>query len=90
MALKRTEAMVRRLSRSPDQLSVYARVIQKQLDSDFIEKVPWSNRSGCHYVARFPVENPQSTTTSVRRVMDWAIKTKDGVSLNDCLETGEP
>jgi hypothetical protein len=22
--------------------------------------------------------------------MDWATKTRDGVSLNDCLETGEP
>ena len=90
MALKRTEAVVKRLSRSPDKLSVYACVIQKQLDNGFLERVPWSNKPGCHYVSHFPVENPESTTTPVRSVMDWAMKTTDGVSLNDCLETGEP
>ena len=90
MALKRTEAVVKRLSRSPDKLSVYACVIQKQLDNGFLERVPWSNKPGCHYVSHFPVENPESTTTPVRSVMDWAMKTIDGVSLNDCLETGEP
>ena len=87
--MKRTRALVTKLAKDPEKLKVYDGIIQQQLANGFIEKVPWSNRPGCHYVPHFGVERPESKTTPVRIVMDWATKTTDGVSLNDCLESGE-
>lgn len=86
---KRTRSLVMKLAKTPTKLQLYDDLIRRQLVSGFIEKVQWSNKTGCHHVPHFVVENPDSLTTPMRIVIDWATKTTDGVSLNDCLETGE-
>jgi len=83
--------MVIKLARdNAAKLQAVAAIFKKQIDSGLIERVSYSGKSGCHYVPNLTVEKPDSKTTPLRVVMDWATKTRDGVSLNDCLETGEP
>ena len=77
MADKWTRSLVKKLFKTPSKAAIYAGIIQQQLNSGFLVKVPWSNKPGNHYVSHFDVENLDSKTTSARIVYDWAMKTVD-------------
>ena len=91
IAEKRTRSTVRNLARSPTDLLFYHEMIQDQIRKGIIEKVPASEFSNpnCHFVPHFGVKR-DSLTTPVRIVYDFSCKDKQGVSLNDCLESGPP
>jgi hypothetical protein len=71
-------------------LGVFANIIQDQLDRHFIETVPVGQlNKGCHYIPYHYVKK-DSSTTPIRIVYNCSNKGWNGVSFNDCVETGAP
>jgi len=86
---QRVWSLVRKLNTTPDMLKIYNRIIEEQLVSDFIEKVPESELNNpCHYIPHHGVHK-DSVTTPLRIVYDCSSRdAKYLAGLNDCLETG--
>ena len=85
---KRTRA--RQAARNSNGLKLYNKIIQEQMDRNFIERAPSAEINKlCHYIPHFGVFK-ESATTPLRIVYDCSCKTPAGVSLNDCLEIGLP
>ena len=57
------------------------------LEEGIIERVK-PGTTGGHFIPHRPVFKPGSSTTPVRPVFDASCKTKNGPSLNDCLQKG--
>ena len=91
LAVGRLRSMSQKLSRSPELLEQYNKIIQEQLSKGIIEKVTRDSEEGPikHYVPHHPVITPSKSTTKVRIVYDASAKTRKGEqSLNDCLYRG--
>lgn len=88
---KRTENMIRRLSKEPGMLKKYNEIILEQEQSAFIEKVDMSSADTerVHYIPHHPVRK-DSSTTPIRIVYDCSCKQVNHPSLNDCLESTAP
>ena len=81
--------MLKKLHQNQTHLDLYHRVIQEQLQNNFIEKVPGvvDHKIG-HYLPHHDVLK-DSMTTPIRVVFNCSSRaTKDVASLNDCLYTG--
>ena len=67
-------------------LNDYSKVFEQWLSDGIIEKVESNGVEG-HYLPHRPVLK-LSSTTPIRPVFDASAKSKDGISLNACLEVG--
>jgi hypothetical protein len=67
----------------------YQSIIKQRLDRGYIEAVPQSEigKRNCHYIPHHYVTK-DSVTTPIRIVFNCSFKSRNGVSLNDCLKTG--
>ena len=83
-----TRATIRKLAKKPELLSLFDRLIRHQLENEFIEKVPDADLNKiCHYIPYHYVTK-DSSTTPLRIVYNCSQKGWNGVSFNDCVETG--
>ena len=89
-ALGRLRSLQRRFSQDTQYQKQYTNIIKEQELKGFIEKVPPSDihkGSHIHYLSHHGVKK-ESETTPIRVVFDCSAMGSNGVSLNDCLETG--
>lgn len=89
-SVTRLKNLVRILEKEPEVMEKHKAIIKTQFEEGIIEKAPNSAKEGKeYYIPHKPVirENPE--TTKLRVVYD-ASASKNGVSLNSCLETGPP
>ena len=89
---QRTRQLVKRLSKTPNLLETYHKIITEQQARGFIERIdncPTSH-SGAHYIPHHAVEK-DSTTTPIRVVFDCSCRqSSNSPCLNDCLLIGSP
>ena len=91
LAVGRLRSMSQKLSKSPELLEQYDKIIQDQLSKGMIEKVTSNSEEGPikHYIPHHPVITPSKHTTKMRIVYDASAKTrKSAQSLNDCQYRG--
>ena len=86
---RRTRALARRLTNTPDLLQMYNNIIKEQERRGFIEKIDSSpSNSPVHYIPHHHVSK-ESKTTPIRIVYDCSCRlSANHPSLNDCLEIG--
>ena len=88
VAKRRTESVIKRLSKNPEMLAKYGGIISEQERRDFIEKVndeEMNTATKIHYIPHHPVFK-ESNTTPIRIVYDCSCRqSPDLPSLNDCL-----
>ncbi|XP_063420482.1 uncharacterized protein LOC134705689 [Mytilus trossulus] len=88
VAFRRTENVIRRLSKEPQLLQKYGEIIEEQEKRGFIEKVEEDlvkPNTKLHYIPHHAVKK-DSATTPIRIVYDCSCRqTPDTASLNDCL-----
>ena len=89
-ALKRLDSLTRKLSKDPILESRYDLALQEMEDAGIVHEVPAAelDRSSCFYMPHRPVVRESRVTTKVRPIFDCSARGPNGVSLNDCLETG--
>lgn len=89
-ALKRLNQLSRRFERDPLLGDRYETIFREWLDQGIIERVvnPEVHSGPVFYLPHRPVVKESSSTTKIRPVFDASAKGVNGVSLNDCLETG--
>ena len=91
LARARLESLCRKLDRDADLSCRYNSVLQDMENDGIIEEVPEDEIVSPHptyYMPHRPVVKEGSSTTKVRPVFDASAPSRNGVSLNDCLETG--
>ena len=91
LALGRLRSMSQKLSRSPELLEQYDKIIQEKLSKVVIEKVTSNSEEGPikHYIPHHAVITPSKNTIKMRIVYDASTKTRKGEqSLNGCLYRG--
>ena len=89
-ALVRLKSQLRKLSKSPEILAQYDKIIKEQLELGIIDKVSGEHHAGkVSYLPHQPVIREDAETTKVRVVYDASCKDKTTkTSLNDCLHVG--
>ena len=89
VALGRLRGLQRKFSTDEQYMTLYQGIITDQENRGFIEKVLPDESQGqvVHYLPHHGVQK-DSATTPIRIVFDCSAKTCNGLSLNDCLETG--
>ena len=91
MALGQLYSLIDNLRKKPSHLIHYNNVLEEQLNSKFIEVVPYpqsQQKENCHYLPHHAVEK-NSVTTPLRVVFNCSARAnKSSASLNDCLLTG--
>ena len=90
MALGQLYSLLSTLRHKVNYLEHYHKVINEQLQLQFIEKVPERelDNKNCHYLPHHAVEK-KSDTTPLRVVFNCSARAgKSSASLNDCLLTG--
>ena len=90
----RLRSLYFKLKRDPDLLRDYDKIIRDQEQAGIVERVPEEetsiNKSWVHYSPHHAVIRKDRETTKVRIVYDGSAKSsKEELSLNDCLETGD-
>ena len=88
-AMGRLRGLQRRFQVNTDYKDTYSKVITEQIERGFIEEVPCGQSEGSviHFLSHHGVKK-ESPTTPVRVVFDCSAKSANGLSLNDCLESG--
>ncbi|XP_052238434.1 uncharacterized protein LOC127849725 [Dreissena polymorpha] len=92
VAMRRTEATIKRLSEDPFILQKYGQIIAEQERRGFIEKVADDSQPSqqVHYIPHHGVKK-DSLTTPIRLVYDCSCRqARESPSLNDCLESTPP
>ena len=88
VALGQLYSQINHLSKHPELLDCYDKLIHEQLDKGFIEEVPNACvTESVHYLPHHCVRKI-SKTTPVRIVYNCSSKSKSSASLNECLNTG--
>ena len=89
-ALNRAKQLIEKFQRHPnkDLLRWYHEIFMGYLSRDVIGLPDPEYKGVRTYLPHWPVIKLHRKTTPVRPVMDASFKIKDGVSLNDCMETG--
>lgn len=94
MCVSRLRSLHHQLRNEPNLLSVYDKIIREQEQDGIVERVPeeetTSDQSRGYYSPRHAVIRKERETTKVCIVYDGSAKSsKEELSLNDCLETGD-
>ena len=87
----RLDHLSKKLSKDPKLESKYHDIFCDMVKDHVIEEVPADEKSNSNpvfYLPHRPVLKESSLTTKIRPVFDASAKGFNGVSLNDCLETG--
>ncbi|XP_014673356.1 PREDICTED: uncharacterized protein LOC106813672 [Priapulus caudatus] len=87
----RLQGLSRKLSRDSSLADSYRGALHEMEENGVIEEVPKHEVSvpwPIFYLPHRPVVKESRTSTKVRPVFDASAKGSNGVSLNDCLETG--
>ena len=87
----RLAGLTRRLARDPELGERYSAALSEMEQSGIIEEVPTEELMSVHptfYLPHHPVVKESSSSTKVRPVFDASAPGPNGVSLNDCVETG--
>lgn len=91
-ANRRFRSLTARLQKDPPLLDAYREIIEQQVKSGIIEKIPQENLvtdNPTHYLPHHPVVKLSSDTMKVRIVYDGSSKSSKGEkSLNECLMRG--
>lgn len=90
-ARARLASLDRKLARNPELLCKYDKVLEDMETSGIVEEVPAGEKNSVFpifYMPHRPVVRESSETTKVRPVFDASAKGSNGLSLNDCVETG--
>ena len=84
-------SLARKLSHTPELMSLYGDIIADQLKRGFIEQVKSSDiPPECHFIPHHPIKK-DSVTTPLRIVYDCSCRqSPTHPSLNDCLQAGPP
>ena len=94
LCYNRLKSMHYKLNKTPEVLKEYDDIIQEQLRSGIIEKLPnpeveTRNKEGVHYLPHHAVIRQNRETTKLRIVYDGSAKSAGQErSLNDCLPVG--
>ena len=91
LARQRLQGLSKRLAKNPVLECQYNQALQEMENNKVIEEVPAEERESPYptfYMPHRPVVKESSTSTRVRPVFDASATGFNGVSLNDCLETG--
>ena len=92
LSLARLHNLFKSLSKKPEQLIQYDKVIRDQLEKGIVERVPPESHpqpGSVYYIPHRAVIRHELTTTRLRVVFDASSKIRsDTVSLNDCLYVG--
>ena len=89
-AVKRLDNLARKLSQDPQLEDRYNAALKEMEQAGIIHEVPVEELSVAtsFYMPHRPVVRESSVSTKVRPIFDCSAKGPNGVSLNDCLETG--
>ena len=93
LAKKRLDNLCRRFEKDPCLKSDYDSVFIEYEQEGICEEVPPTELESIHptyYLPHRPVVRESSSSTKVRPVFDASAASYNGISLNDCLETGPP
>ena len=91
LARIRLDSLSRRLRREPELGDRYHEALEEMVVEGVVEEVPACELAGpplVYYMPHRLVVKESSLSTKVRPVFDASAKGYNGVSLNDCLETG--
>ncbi|XP_037775533.1 uncharacterized protein LOC119572496 [Penaeus monodon] len=91
LARKRLEGLERKLDKDPQLKEQYFDVFTGYEDEGIIEEVPSNeivSSQPIYYMPHRPVVKESSTSTKIKPVFDASAASYNGVSLNDCLESG--
>ena len=91
LARKRLEGLNRKFEKDPNLREQYDAVFQGYEQEGIIEEVPSSEIISpypIYYLPHRPVVRESSSSTKVRPVFDASAVSYNGISLNDCLESG--
>ena len=97
MCEARIRSLHRNLTKEPNLLVEYDKIVQDQLQNGIVERVPKSNSDtnllnakGTHYLPHHAVVRRDRETTKVRIVYDRSARnSKEERSLNHCLHVGD-
>lgn len=90
-ALKRLENLTKKMSKNQDLRDRYDAVLTDLENEGIIHEIPeteMNTENPVFYLPHRPVIKEESLSTKVRPVFDASAKAVNGVSLNDCLDTG--
>jgi len=90
-AAKRLKSLSRKLDKEPALKEQYNGALQEMETNGVVEEVPeqeLSTQNPVFYLPHRPIVKESSTSTKVRPVFDASAKGPNGLSLNDCMETG--
>ena len=86
---QRLLSLKNKLDKDKNLLTDYNNILKDHESEEIIEKVTDIPSPGkTFYLPHLPVIKPERTTTKMRIVFDASAKTKDNISLNDCLYSG--
>ena len=91
MAKAKLVSLDKRLSKNVSLKSTYDGILSDLEASNIVEEVPSSEFISSHptyYMSHFPVFNENSSSTPVRPVFHGSARDRNGLSINDCVETG--
>ena len=91
LARKRLDSLTRKLDKDPQLQERYDQALSDMETSGVIEEVPPQELVSEHptfYMPHRPVIREASVSTKIRPVFDASAASYNGISLNDCLETG--
>jgi len=91
LAESRLRSLSRKLELDPQLRENYNDALRSMEQDEVIEEVPpeqLKTKNRTFYMPHRPVVKESSSSTKVRPVFDASAKGRNGVSLNDCMETG--
>ena len=90
-ALSRLNSLSKKLNKNPDMKARYDAVLEDLQKNGIIGEIQNQNEETSNptfYLPHRPVVREASTSTKVRPVFDASCKAENGISLNDCMNSG--